>query len=540
MSLSSIKISYKLWGLIATLVTLLLVFSITTYNELYNQLLNARQQQVKEQVDNAYSLVNFYGKQAQYIGEEKAKQSALEAIAALRFGDSGYFWVNDMQATLLMHPLKPEIIGKNMAKTTDAEGQLHWQKMVDIVKQQGEGYVNYAYQGPQVDKPEDKVSYVKGYKPWGWVIGSGVFYSSVTDLFWRAVEQSAVIELLLIIFATIASIIIVRNITRPLKTVTDHLQHIATGDLTEHLDMQRGDEIGMLADAANSASRSLNNTLLEVDHAITELQAVCVQMQGNSLNTKQGMDKQFQEVELLATAMNEMSYSIKDVAQHAKDTADATQTVQTITRESSQDLDATNSDIQSLTNHIEGANEVIVKLLAQTADIDSVLGVIGGISEQTNLLALNAAIEAARAGELGRGFAVVADEVRSLASRTQTSTVEISTIIEKLQQQSKAASTSMASSTTQAERGAERMHLAAEKLKNMLVQVDDASSRSKQIASAAEQQGAVAEEINQNIIGIRSVSEKVLDDAQQVSDGSAMIANMSQALANKIKQFKFR
>ncbi|WP_421855988.1 methyl-accepting chemotaxis protein [Marinomonas sp.] len=539
MKLSSIKVSYKLWGLICTLVTLLIVFSAMAYSELHSELLNARQLQVKEQVDSAYSLVKYYGEQAPVIGEEKAKQSALAALSALRFGDDGYFWVNDMQTTLLMHPFKPQNAGKSMKETTDANGFHHWQEMVSVVKSQGEGYVHYAYKGPQVSQPEDKVSYVKGYKPWGWVIGSGVLYSNVTDIFWDAVKKSAVIELILVLIALIGSVTIVRNITRPLKTVTEHLQHISDGDLTKQLDMQRGDEIGILANAANHVSVSLNDTLLEVDHAITELQAVCVQMQGNSLHTKQGMDHQFQEVEMLATAMNEMSYSIRDVAQHAKDTADATQMVQTITRQSSQDLDATNEDIQSLTKNIEGANDVIIKLLEQTGDIDSVLGVIGDISEQTNLLALNAAIEAARAGELGRGFAVVADEVRSLASRTQGSTVEIRTIIEKLQHQSKEASTSMASSTQQAERGADRMHFAAENLKNMLIQVDDVSARSHQIASAAEQQGTVAEEINHNIMGIREVSEKVLEDSQQVSEGSTIIAKMTDELSKKIKQFQF-
>ncbi|UTW00322.1 methyl-accepting chemotaxis protein [Marinomonas rhizomae] len=539
MKLSSIKVSYKLWGLIATLVTLLIVFSAMAYNELHSELLNARQLQVKEQVDSAYSLVKHYGDQAPIIGEAQAKQSALKALSALRFGDEGYFWVNDMQTKLLMHPFKPEITGKSMANVTDVNGFHHWQAMVSIVKNKGEGYVNYAYKGPQVSQPEDKVSYVKGYQPWGWVIGSGVLYSGVTDIFWAAVQKSAVIELILVLIALIGSVTIVRNITRPLKTVTEHLQHISDGDLTKQLDMQRGDEIGILAKAANRASESLNDTLLEVDHAITELQAVCVQMQSNSLHTKQGMDHQFQEVEMLATAMNEMSYSIRDVAQHAKDTADATQTVQTITRQSSQDLDATNEDIQTLTKNIEGANDVIIKLLEQTGDIDSVLGVIGDISEQTNLLALNAAIEAARAGELGRGFAVVADEVRSLASRTQGSTVEIRTIIEKLQHQSKEASVSMATSTQQAERGADRMHVAAENLKNMLMRVDDVSARSHQIASAAEQQGTVAEEINHNIMGIREVSEKVLEDSQQVSEGSTMIANMTDDLSKKIKQFQF-
>ncbi|SHF92970.1 methyl-accepting chemotaxis sensory transducer with Cache sensor [Marinomonas polaris DSM 16579] len=539
MKLSSIKVSYKLWALIGTLVTLLIVFSAMAYSELHSELLNARQLQVKEQVDSAYSLVKYYGDQAPIIGEEQAKQSALAALSALRFGDDGYFWVNDMQAKLLMHPFKPQDEGKSMTNVTDINGFHHWQEMVSVVRKQEEGYVHYAYKGPQVSQPEDKVSYVKGYQPWGWVIGSGVLYSGVTDIFWAAVQKSAFIELILVLIALIGSVTIVRNITRPLKTVTEHLQHISDGDLTKQLDMQRGDEIGILANAANHVSVSLNDTLLEVDHAITELQAVCVQMQGNSLHTKQGMDHQFQEVEMLATAMNEMSYSIRDVAQHAKDTADATQMVQTITRQSSQDLDATNEDIQSLTKNIEGANDVIIKLLEQTGDIDSVLGVIGDISEQTNLLALNAAIEAARAGELGRGFAVVADEVRSLASRTQGSTVEIRSIIEKLQHQSKEASTSMATSTQQAERGADRMHVAAENLKNMLRQVDDVSARSHQIASAAEQQGTVAEEINHNIMGIRAVSEKVLEDSQQVSEGSTMIAKMTDELSKKIKQFQF-
>ncbi|RNF48817.1 methyl-accepting chemotaxis protein [Marinomonas hwangdonensis] len=539
MKLSSIKVSYKLWGLIGALVALLIAFSVITYSELYHELVNARKLHVKEQVDNAHSLVKYYGDQSAIIGEEQAKQSALAALAALRFGDDGYFWVNDMNAVLLMHPFKPQLAGKDMTNVTDANGIPHWQAMVSEVKKSGEGFVEYAYKGPQVERPENKVSYVKGYQPWGWVIGSGVLYSDVLTIFWASAQQTAGIELLLVLIAIISSILIVRNITRPLNTVTEHLQRLSEGDMTVHLDMQRGDEIGLLANAANRVSNALNDTLGDVDRAITELQAVCIQMQSNSLHTKKGMDQQFQEVELLATAMNEMSYSIKDVAQHAKDTANATQTVQVITRQSSQDLNATNEDIQSLTKNIEGANDVIIQLLQQTGNIDSVLGVIGDISEQTNLLALNAAIEAARAGELGRGFAVVADEVRSLASRTQGSTVEIRTIIEKLQQQSKVASTSMATSTEQAERGADRMHVAAENLNNMLTQVDDVSDRSHQIASAAEQQGSVAEEINNNIIGIRQVSEKVLEDAQQVSDGSAMIAQMTNDLSQKIKQFRF-
>ena len=539
MKLTNVKVSRKLWGLIAILVSLLVIFEFDAYYNQYNESLKARKQQVKEQVDNAYSLIQYYHDQASVIGEEAAKQQALKAVAALRYGSGGYFWINDYQHTLLMHPLKPQLNGSDVTNKTDASGNHHWQAMVTTVKQQGEGFVEYTYKGPQVDTPEEKVSYVKGLKDWNWIVGSGVFYTDVKAAFWSNVKVSLIIETLLVLAALTVSCFVVRSIVRPLKAVTAHLQTVASGDMTQHLELNRKDELGILADSANQMSLALGNTLGSVSNAIQELQAVSLQMRTNTANTKGGMDAQFNEVEKLATAMNEMSYSIRDVANNAKDTANATQVVQETTRSSSKDLSETNQNIQTLTHHVEGANTVIIELLSQTQEIESVLGVIGDISEQTNLLALNAAIEAARAGEQGRGFAVVADEVRTLASRTQSSTVEIRNIIEKLQQQSSNASQSMATSTEQAEKGAERMRNAANNLAKMLQQVDEVSDSSVQIASAAEQQGQVAEEINSNLMGIREVSERVLQEADEVSQGSEMIAKMADALRVQINQFRF-
>lgn len=539
MSLSNLKVSQKLWILIGALVALLIIFEGIAYSGLYKAQLDNRKLQVKDQVSNAHSLLVYYAKQESILGEEEAKKQALAALSALRFGDGGYFWVNDMDTNLIMHPLKPQLAGKNMKDVTDPNGKRQWQAMVDVVKKQNEGYVEYSYLGPNVKTPEEKVSYVKGYKPWGWLIGSGVFYSDVKADFWSTFTQSAVVEGILILLALVLSVIIVRNITRPLKLVTDHLQYIANGDMTKQLNLERGDEIGLLANAANTVSASLNTTLTRVAHAIVELQALCITMQRNSTHTQQGMNQQFIEVEQLSSAMTEMSQSINEVVQHAKDTAGVSLSVQNTTKQSSHDLNATNSSIQDLTKKMISANEVITQLLAQTNDIDSVLGVIGAISEQTNLLALNAAIEAARAGETGRGFAVVADEVRTLASRTQGSTVEIRAIIEKLQEQSKAASSSMTVSTQQAGQGADSLGIAVENLKTILEQIDDVSGRSMQIASAAEQQGVVAEEINHSLMGIRTVSEKVLEDSRQVSDSSKMITDMTNALNDQIKQFRF-
>ena len=355
MTLTNLKVSQKLWILISTLVALLIVFEGIAYSGLYNEQLDNRKLQVKEQVSNAHSLLVYYATQAPTLGEGRSQKQALAALSALRFGDDGYFWVNDMDTNLVMHPLKPELNGKSMKNVTDPNGKHQWQAMVDVVKKQNEGYVEYAYLGPNVTTPEEKVSYVKGYQPWGWLIGSGVFYSDVKADFWSTFTQSAVIESSLILLALILSVITVRNITRPLKLVTTHLQHIAEGDMTKQLNLARGDEIGLLASAANTVSASLNTTLTRVAHAIVELQTVCVTMHSNSMHTQQGMNQQFLEVEQLSSAMNEMSQSINQVAQHAKDTADLSQSAHNTTQKSNRDINTTNNNIQDLTQKMISA-----------------------------------------------------------------------------------------------------------------------------------------------------------------------------------------
>ncbi|TDO98111.1 methyl-accepting chemotaxis protein [Marinomonas balearica] len=541
MNLRNLPVATKLWSLVIGFVIILIAFVSFAYFELYRELVDARKMQVQQQVETAYTLIEHYVDQGDQIGEENAKNQALVALSKLRFGEKGYFWVNDLNHKVLMHPTAPQIVGENMFRSQDRKGLYLWQELVKVAKNQGEGFVEYHIRDTQSDDEtiHAKVSYVKLLNEWGWVIGTGALYSEVMTDFWVAFKWSSVLEGIMIVVVLCISAGLVRHITSPLKQVTQHLQVLANGNMTKRISIDRKDEIGVLAQAANTLSEALSVTLQNVSNAITELQSVSLQMKENTASTQHGMDNQFKELDKLAAAMNEMSYSIKDVAHHAQDTAGATRSVKEITKESSSSLSETNHNIQSLTHHIEDANDVIAQLLQQTSEIDSVLSVIGDISEQTNLLALNAAIEAARAGEMGRGFAVVADEVRSLASRTQDSTVEIQSIIEKLQEQSRTASNSMQESTRQAEDSAERMNHTADKLKNMAAQVDDVSSRSEHIATASGQQNSVAEEINENLLGIRNVSEQVLEEARQLNNGSQLLANMAGSLQSQVNRFKF-
>ena len=332
----------------------------------------------------------------------------------------------------------------------------------------------------------------------------------------------------------------IRFIVTPLVTVARNLKDISQGEgnLTVALDVKSKDEIGDIALGFNMFVEKIRTTIIKVSNSTEQLSTASENMRDITNTTSKNISQQQSETEQVATAMNEMTSTVAEVSTHAALAEESARSAQEHSEEGQRIVNETINVIDNLAQEVKNASDVILTVEKDSEQIGSVLDVIKGIAEQTNLLALNAAIEAARAGEQGRGFAVVADEVRTLASRTQESTQEIQAMIERLQASSKQAVTAMETGRKTAEDGVAFVSKAGESLNQITESVASINDMNTQIASAAEEQNAVAEEINRNISAISNISATSVGDAQQIANSSHALSALAVELKSLVNQFK--
>ena len=356
--------------------------------------------------------------------------------------------------------------------------------------------------------------------------------------------RGTLLELGLGLLAAVVGLILVwlmaRSVTRPILGVAHMLEDIASGegDLTRRLAYDKQDELGQLAGWFNRFLDKLQPIIAEVKRSVQDARGTADQSAAIATQTSAGMEQQYRQVDQVATASHEMSATAQDVARSAAQAAQAARDADQATREGLTVIDRTTTNIGNLAADMSTAMAQVEGLAANSEKIGSVLEVIRGIAEQTNLLALNAAIEAARAGEAGRGFAVVADEVRNLARRTQESVEETRLVIEHLQSGTEEVVGSMGNSYRQAQGSVEQVGQAVTALRQIGEAVTVISDMNLQIASAAEEQSAVAEEINSNVATIRDVTESLSEQANEsarVSQALNSLANQQQGLMDQFR-----
>jgi len=330
------------------------------------------------------------------------------------------------------------------------------------------------------------------------------------------------------------------TISGALKRVADAMQNVAAGegDLTQRLDESRNDEISAIAHYFNAFVARIQGVVQDISSASTQLAAATEKVSVSSLKTQENIQSQHLQLEQVATAMNQMTVTAKDVAQNANYGACEAQKGDAESKAGGQVIKETIKSINQLNTNISSAANTVIELEKESQSIGTVLDVIRGIAEQTNLLALNAAIEAARAGEQGRGFAVVADEVRTLASRTSDSTQEIQLMIEKLQEGTGVSAAAMSKSTQLAEETSAQAHAGTDALDKITQAIGSIDHVAAQIASASEEQTMVAEEINRSIASISYSAKETVSSSQESARTGQEMATLATQLSDIVNQFK--
>jgi len=328
------------------------------------------------------------------------------------------------------------------------------------------------------------------------------------------------------------------SIMSSISTLSSSASSLSNGDLTTTVSIASHDEMQEVAENMNEMIEKNNALVSQVISAANQVVNSANDGATTSQQTKSGINQQNLQIDLVATAMNEMTATVAEVATNAASASEATHNARTEATSGHQIVTNTINSINKLSNEVNNATSVIKKLESDSESIGSVLDVIRGIAEQTNLLALNAAIEAARAGEQGRGFAVVADEVRTLASRTQTSTEEIQQMIELLQEGTRNAVAVMDKGNEQTQESVSHAAEAGKALDAITAAVEHISLMNEQIASAAEEQTSVAEEINRNIVNVSEISHDTAEGANKTADSSEALRTVANQLHNLVGEFK--
>ncbi len=352
--------------------------------------------------------------------------------------------------------------------------------------------------------------------------------------------MSADVAGLLVVISAITFFLFRKLVIRRLRHTTELMKELAqgNGDLTRRLPVPNEDEISQLCRAVNEFIARLQEMVSRIAEQVNALASEAQMLKAAGSELSINSDTQRLETTQAATAMNQMTATVQEVARHADSAADSTREADEQAREGQRLVRQTAASIEDLAQEIENAAAVIDNVEKDSANIGGVLDVIRGIAEQTNLLALNAAIEAARAGEQGRGFAVVADEVRTLASRTQASTEEIQSMIERLQSGTGQAVNVMQHSTDKAQETVEQASQAGEALERIAGAVASINEMNTQIATAAREQSSVAEEINGNVNTINAISESTAQSAQQTAQSSDRLAQVADELKSLVGIFR--
>ena len=533
MILQNLKVVQKLLVLITgALIAIVVITGVFLYFQ-KQIMLQDRMTKTRHLVESAHGVLGYYYEKSQSgdLTEAEAQEQAMHLVEGMRYEETDYFWINDMQPVMIMHPYVKKLEGTDISDFKDPNGKRLFVEFVNVVKAKGAGFVDYVWQkGDDATNLLPKTSYVKGFKPWGWIIGSGIYVDDVQAAFYREAINYGVAILIVIVILSLIAFWIARSITRPLKKAVEIADRMAVGDVSMEITPDGRDEVGTLLRSMRKMTGStrvvtrLAKDVAEghLDIAIRkrsdtdELMAALALMTDRLKNVVQGVKSASMHISSGSRTMNDSAQILSSgAAQQAAAAEEAASSIEEMTANIRQNADNSLQTekiaIKAAEDAQQGGRAVEQTVLAMKAIAEKIT-IIEEIARQTNLLALNAAIEAARAGEHGKGFAVVAAEVRKLAERSQLAAGEINDL--------------STSSVAVAEQAGQYLNDIVPDIQKTADLIQEISAASKEQDAGADQIGRSIQQLDVVIQQNASAAEEFASTAEQLTGQAGELEKM--------------
>lgn len=540
---SKMKLSVRMYMLAFMGAAGLILIYVFALLALRHCVVEEQKTKIQSLVEYAHTQLVFYDQQAKSgaLSLEQAQSLAKESLRAARYDKIEYFWLNDLQPTSLMHPIRPQLEGKDQSGNKDPAGKAIYLEFVKTVRASGAGFVDYTGISPETKEPAAKISYVKLFEPWGWVVGTGVYVDEMNADFKREAIRLGVVVLITTIVLVVLGRLVRRSIVQEFggepRDAMRIARQMAQGDLTGVFELQPGDQSSLLY-VLSQMQANLRDLLQAIEKNTLEVRSSLETLSSEANQINMATQLQSSVVKGTREGVLELSSSVSTVTSLANETEVSSQEVARRSKDGAALAGKVSSEMQSIASLVKESSMQVLHLVERMQAVSKMSIVIKEIADQTNLLALNAAIEAARAGEQGRGFAVVADEVRKLAERTTASTVEISQILQTIESETAQAVKGMNEAAPVIDSGVVQSDVAARTLHDIEEHAKASLEKMQQLVASTGMQARRISEIVEQMDHVSRSTDQADEAIRQSHETSRLLERDANELFQMTRRFK--